>query len=254
MNDKLLYMPCGICHISVVPVRAEASHASEMVTQLLFGELLQVIDRQAKWSYVRLEYDGYEGWVDNKQFVEISDKECRKALRRKTRLAHKWITKLKQKTSDNVFLYIPKGATLSNNHLLQCATSTQRLVHQDVVATAMEYLDVPYLWGGRTPFGIDCSGFTQIVYKLNGIKLFRDASQQALQGELISFLEESIPGDLAFFEDAEGNIIHVGILLGDNRIIHAHGKVRIDRIDHVGIYNKEIRNYSHHLRMMKRVF
>ena len=109
------------------------------------------------------------------------------------------------------------------------------------------------MWGGKSPFGIDCSGFTQMVYKLNGYRLLRDASQQAAQGEALSFIEESEPGDLAFFDNEEGKITHVGIIMADNYIIHAHGKVRIDRLDHSGIFNYELRNHTHKLRVIKRI-
>jgi cell wall-associated NlpC family hydrolase len=122
-----------------------------------------------------------------------------------------------------------------------------------LVETALMYLHAPYLWGGRSPFGIDCSGFVQVVYKFSGIQLPRDAWQQAEKGDLLSFIEESAPGDLAFFDNDEGTIIHVGILLENNRIIHASGKVRIDVIDHQGIYNRDLRAYTHNLRLIKSI-
>ena len=122
-----------------------------------------------------------------------------------------------------------------------------------LINTAFMYLNTPYLWGGKSPFGIDCSGFTQMVYKLCGYKLLRDASQQATQGEVLSFIEESEPGDLAFFDNNDGDIIHVGIIMKDNYIIHAHGKVRIDRIDHSGIYNIDTRRHTHKLRVIKKI-
>jgi cell wall-associated NlpC family hydrolase len=115
------------------------------------------------------------------------------------------------------------------------------------------YLNAPYLWGGKTPFGIDCSGFTQMVYKLNGYHLKRDASQQATEGEPLSFIEESEPGDLAFFDNEEGKIIHVGIIMDNNYIIHSSGKVRIDRLDHLGIYNAETNRHTHKLRVIKKM-
>ena len=123
----------------------------------------------------------------------------------------------------------------------------------NLLKTAFLYLNAPYLWGGKTPFGIDCSGFTQMVYKLNGYKLLRDASQQAIQGEALSFIEESEPGDLAFFDNDEGNIIHVGIMMENNYIIHAWWNVRIDRIDHLGIYNVDNGRHTHKLRVIKKV-
>lgn len=251
---KILYTPYGICHLSVVPVRLEPSDVAEMTTQLLFGDLLQVVEKQEKWSFIRMIFDGTEGWVLNSQFLEISDKDYRKALKKKDKYAHRLVTKLRLKNAENSFLHIPKGATFSYNYLLNTSQSTQKPSNTGIVPTALEYLNAPYLLGGRTPFGIDASGFVQMVYKLNGINLLRTPEKQSKQGELVNFIEEIIPGDLAFFDDDEGNIIHVGILLGNNQIIHSYGKVRIDKLDHIGIFNSEIRNYTHKLRLMRRIF
>ncbi len=120
-------------------------------------------------------------------------------------------------------------------------------------AFAMSFLNMPYLWGGRSPAGIDCSGFTNIVYKLAGIRLRRDAWQQSEQGILINFIDEARPGDLAFFQNEEGKIIHVGIILQQQKIIHASGRVRIDTIDHYGIYDEELKKYTHQLRLIRRM-
>ncbi len=253
MDMKILYMPYGICHLSVVPVRLEPFEGAEMTTQLLFGELLQVIEKQKDWSYVRMIFDGSEGWIFNNQFTEISDKEYRKTFKKKPKYAHKSITKLRLKNAENVFLHIPKGATFSYNYLLKTSQSTQKPASEGIVATALEYLNVPYLSGGKTLFGIDAAALVQMVCKLNGINLLRTAQKQSKQGELISFIEETLPGDLAFFDDDEGQIIHVGMLLGDNKIIHSFGQVRIDKLDHIGIFNAEVRNYTHKLRLMRRV-
>ena len=163
---------------------------------------------------------------------------------------------------NNTLLPIPLGASLSflNHSDINTAQfefeGTKANGIQDkskLINTAFLYLNAPYLWGGKTPFGIDCSGFTQMVYKLNGYNLFRDASQQATQGEALSFIEESEPGDLAFFDNEEGNIIHVGIIMENNYIIHASGKVRIDRLDHLGIFNPETQKHTHKLRVIKKV-
>ena len=116
------------------------------------------------------------------------------------------------------------------------------------------YLNTPYLWGGRTPFGIDCSGFVQMVYRFAGIQLPRDASLQVKGGVSLGFIDEAQPGDLAFFESEEGAIVHVGILTGNRRIIHASGTVRVDPIDHHGIFNMQANGYSHRLRIVKRFF
>ena len=149
------------------------------------------------------------------------------------------------------------GSTISASTFLQHhfegKSISEILPKEHLIETALLYLNTPYLWGGKSPFGIDCSGFTQMVYKLNGYKLLRDASQQATQGEALSFIEESEPGDLAFFDNDEGKITHVGIIMKDNYIIHAHGKVRIDRLDHSGIFNYDVRNHTHKLRVIKRI-
>ena len=138
-------------------------------------------------------------------------------------------------------------------HRFEGAKAEGSLNKSNIVNTALLYLNTPYLWGGKTPFGIDCSGFTQMVYKLNGFNILRDASQQASQGEVLSFIEESSPGDLAFFDNNEGEITHVGIIMEDHRIIHAHGKVRIDLLDQSGIYNLDTKTHSHKLRVIKKI-
>ncbi|MDD4848070.1 MAG: C40 family peptidase, partial [Bacteroidales bacterium] len=124
---------------------------------------------------------------------------------------------------------------------------------ENVIATAKVFLNAPYLWGGKSPFGLDCSGLTQTVFNMNGITLPRDAYLQALEGETVNLIEEALPGDLLFFDNQEGRIIHVGILAHDNTIIHSSGHVRIDPVDHYGIYNKEAQSYSHKLRIIKRI-
>ena len=149
------------------------------------------------------------------------------------------------------------GSVLSAQSLLHHNFDGETLIGQkkknQLIETALLYLNTHYIWGGKTPFGIDCSGFTQMVYRLNGYKLLRDASQQATQGDALSFIEESSPGDLAFFDNNEGDIIHVGIIMENHYIIHAHGKVRIDRLDHSGIYNVDTKTHSHKLRVIKSI-
>jgi cell wall-associated NlpC family hydrolase len=157
---------------------------------------------------------------------------------------------------------IPLGADITfldhthintENYIFEGLKASGITSKQALIQTAYMYMNTPYLWGGKTPFGIDCSGMVQMVYKLNGYNLLRDASQQATQGEALSFIEESEPGDLAFFDNEEGRIIHVGILLEDHHIIHAHGKVRIDRLDHLGIYNVDTQRHTHKLRVIKKI-
>jgi gamma-D-glutamyl-L-lysine dipeptidyl-peptidase len=248
-------MKYGLCHLSIVPLRLEASDASEMVTQVLYGETFKVLEERKKWSRIRLSFDTYEGWIDNKQFVFTSAEEHLELQKNAPKLVSDLVGMLT--TEENQLLALPMGCNVAAapylNHTAECAFVSKIFPKQLIISTALLYLNTPYLWGGKTPFGIDCSGFTQMCYKLNGYKLLRDASQQATQGEPLSFIEESEPGDLAFFDNAEGTIIHVGIIMEDNYIIHAHGKVRIDRIDHTGIFNIEKRQHTHKLRVIKRI-
>ena len=245
-------MKYGLCNLSVVPLRAEASDPSELVSQILYGELFKVLEQRKKWSRIRLLFDGYEGWVDNKQFRLISEEEYLELKKAELVYATDLVDIVT--TEENQLLSIFLGCQVNNcgflKHTFEGKTISKKLPKRQLIDTAVLYLNSPYLWGGKTPFGIDCSGFTQMVYKLNGYKLLRDASQQATQGEALSFIEESEPGDLAFFDNAEGIITHVGIIMEDNYIIHAHGKVRVDR---TGIFNNEARMHTHKLRVIKRI-
>ncbi len=255
-------MQYGICNLSIISLRFEPNDKSEMVSQVLFGEHFKVLEKRSKWSKVRIAFDKYEGWIDNKQYLEISENEYSTIKNHKNHLAGELIDFI---TDENQNLIpIPLGASLPfyDNQQIKIQDKTlkyegvvlsEKTKKEALVQTAFMYLNTPYLWGGKTPFGIDCSGLTQMVYKLCGYRLLRDATQQATQGDVLSFIEESEPGDLAFFDNSEGNIVHVGIIMKDNYIIHAHGKVRIDRIDHSGIYNVETRRHTHKLRVIKKI-
>ena len=248
-------MNYGLCNLSIVPLRSEASDTSEMVSQVIYGDLFKVLEKTNKWVYIQLDFDGYEGWIDPKQYLEISEDEF---LQLKS-LPKKYSSDLVDvvSTSEQELLPITMGSAIEVtdflNHSFEGEYKEGILSNKLLVENAYNYLNSPYLWGGKTPFGIDCSGFTQMVYKMSGYKLLRDASQQATQGDALSFIEESEPGDLAFFDNEEGIITHVGILLKDNYIIHAHGKVRIDQLDHSGIFNLEQKVHTHKLRVIKRI-
>ena len=250
----------GICNLAIIPLRAEPSDRSEIVSQVLFGEHFEIIETRKQWSKIKLHFDNYEGWVDSKQYQIITDSDFKNLSKESIVLNSDLIEYITGK--NNLLIPIPLGASLSFlNHpeinLEEFDFEGSKIEgikpKANLIETAFMYLNAPYLWGGKTPFGIDCSGFTQMVYKLNGYSLARDASQQANQGEALSFIEESEPGDLAFFDNEEGNIIHVGIIMQDNYIIHASGKVRIDRLDHLGIYNAETNRHTHKLRVIKKI-
>ena len=250
----------AICNLSVIPMRSEPSDRSEIVSQILFGEQFEIIEQDKQWSKVKLHFDDYEGWIDSKQYQIIS-KENFELLRKEALILNSDLVEYIS-APNNVLIPITLGASIS--FLNHSEINTQNYEFEglkisgikpksNLIQTAYMYLNAPYLWGGKSVFGIDCSGFTQMVYKLNGYKLLRDASQQSSQGEVLSFIEESEPGDLAFFDNEDGKIIHVGIILENNYIIHASGKVRIDRLDHLGIYNAETNRHTHRLRVIKKI-
>ena len=250
----------GICNLAMIPLRAEASDKSEIVSQVLFGEHFEVLEQQKQWTYIKTQFDQYEGWIDTKQFLTITESNYLQLSSDAIILNADLIEYIL--APSNLLIPIPLGASLSFLNYPEINTIPFDFEgtkisgikpKKNIVSSAFMYLNAPYLWGGKTPFGIDCSGFTQMVYKLNGYKLLRDASQQATQGEALSFIEESEPGDLAFFDNDEGNIIHVGIIMEENYIIHASGKVRIDRLDHLGIYNAETNKHTHKLRVIKKI-
>jgi hypothetical protein len=250
----------AICNLAIIPLRAESSDRSEIVSQILFGEHFEILEKSNQWFKVRLHYDNYEGWIDSKQCQIISEKNYQDLSNEAIILNADLVEYVTNPKS--ILLAIPLGASISfltHNDINKDGFEFEGLKavgikpKSSIVQTAFMYLNAPYLWGGKTPFGIDCSGFTQMVYKLCGYKLLRDASQQATQGDALSFIEESEAGDLAFFDNDEGKIIHVGIIMENNYIIHASGKVRIDRLDHLGIYNAEQNRHTHRLRVIKKI-
>ena len=250
----------GICNLAIVPIRSEASDKSEIVSQLLFGDFFSILEQTPTWIKIGVAYDHNEGWIDSTQFQPITEEQYNTLEKLSPQLNGELIDFITYNTnnlipvplgSDIRFLSIPEINT--HNYQFEGTKISGSKPKSDLLKTAFLYLNAPYLWGGKTPFGIDCSGFTQMVYKLNGYKLLRDASQQATQGEALSFIEESEPGDLAFFDNDEGSIIHVGIMMENNYIIHASGKVRIDRIDHLGIYNVDTGRHTHKLRVIKKL-
>lgn len=234
----------GICNVTVAPVRAENSDKAEIVTEILFGESADILEVNKNWTRIKMHYDGYEGWMDTKQLKPVTEEE----------LAKRKVTIV---TEDFSSVLMNDGKTLlsmgSEVEFQAVASRRSHDLRESIALAAREFLNVPYLWGGKSFFAVDCSGFTQLVYKIHDIKLPRDTYQQAEIGEPLSFVEESQPGDLAFFENPEGKIIHVGIMLENQKIIHASGKVRIDILDSTGIFNKEMNKHTHKLRVIKNV-
>jgi cell wall-associated NlpC family hydrolase len=251
----------SLCNVSVLPIRKEPSHRSEQVTQLLFGEKAEILEvNEQEWAKVRIEWDGYEGWCRFSQLAAVSKKEYHKEA--------KFITT--KNTDKLVFedseMWLPIGSQLMKTKLtIQNQTGKykgKKLAVKDLVLNeenlkkaALQYMNAPYLWGGRTIAGIDCSGLTQMAFRFCNKMILRDASQQAVEGEMVDFLQHARCGDLAFFDNDEGKITHVGLLLDNETIIHATettGRVVIDRIDQGGIISRALKKRTHQLRVVKR--
>lgn len=253
----------GICTHTIVPIRKDPVHQAEIVSQLLFGEVYTIEKKQSDWYYIQCAYDQYNGWIHHLQHTEASEKDFKAVTESTVTIAYETSS---QATSGFESLNLVCGSTLPYYDGLNLRIGKEKYIYngqaipaksisknQAIEKIALRYLHAPYLWGGRSPFGIDCSGFTQLVYKFLSIPLWRDAYLQATQGTALNFLEECEPGDLAFFGNEEGRITHVGIILKEGKIIHASGKVRIDKIDHFGIYNSDSKKYTHQLKSLRRI-
>ena len=251
--------------MSIVPCRKEPSSTSEMVTQLLFGEHYVVKEISSGWVQIETAIDNYPCWISEKQHASITSAQFNFLNQNEVPVSAELVyilSDISNKRSFPVSIgcklpFLSPNSPFQNaqfNYAFdgQVVAPGTKNGPQDLVSSAFLFLNAPYLWGGRGPFGIDCSGFTQLTYRLNGHLLPRDAWQQALLGEPLSFVEEALPGDLAFFDNAEGKITHVGMVIGDGQIIHASGSVRIDRFDHYGIHHTDKKQYTHNLRVIKR--
>jgi gamma-D-glutamyl-L-lysine dipeptidyl-peptidase len=269
MNEKF-----GICQLAIMPLRAEPSGRSEMVSQLLFGECYTVTDANPGWLQVETAHDSYSGWIDQFQHTELEQGSWEIILRNSQFVSQlqavafspEGIGEMQKKTvvlgscfpfyenrwGDDFFrtdrLY-KIDTPVAENVVRQIG---EKLPFRDIRETALLYLNAPYLWGGRSPFGIDCSGLTQMVFRLCGYPLPRDSRQQAEQGISVHFSERQ-PGDLAFFKNQDGKVVHVGMVLEADEIIHASSRVRIDRLDEQGIWCVERSEYSHTFHSLRRI-
>jgi gamma-D-glutamyl-L-lysine dipeptidyl-peptidase len=259
-------MKYAVSSISVIPMRREPSERSEMVSQLLLGECLTILEEKDSWLYVENAFDGYRGWIDSKTITPVSETYYNEYIEHSGyEVSSEICHAIDVNRGDHIL--IPIGASLNyyrdETKEFEIADKKYRITssidvvnHKSsngIIDMAAALLNAPYLWGGRTAFGIDCSGFTQLLYKIIGIKLPRDASQQVNEGQTINFVSEVKAGDLAFFDNDEGAIVHVGILDGNGNIIHSSGKVRKDTFDQQGIFNNRLGKYTHKLRVIKRV-
>lgn len=257
-------MNYGICPLSIAPIRSSSSDAGEMVSQLLFGELVEILEKKGRqWVKIRCHWDNLVGWISATQISPITPSEFETF---NEHFAYN-LELMQAIMANDFFMPITLGAQLPNFDGIRFQLENQSYTFSGqaifpnditpsadfVIRIARRYLHSPALAGGRSPFGIDDSGLIQIIFKIAGIKLPREAAQQVYLGDAVDFVEEARAGDLAFFEDSKGRVSHVGLMLPESKILHTHGKVRIDKIDHFGIFNEEESRYSHKLRVVKRI-
>jgi hypothetical protein len=248
-----------ICENVFVPLRSGPSHKSEMLSQVLFGEMYKILDQAGHWMKVETFFDNYTGWLDmnHLQHSEKKTDACGYVLNRSLLCYKNDKTKIILEAGCEIYNpdFEDKTFTVSNNiYNTGNEFSNLFITTNDTLSdTAMKFLNSPYIWGGRIPSGIDCSGLTQLVYKIHGVPIARDSWKQAEGGSLVSFIDESKPGDLVFFDNELGKISHVGMIISKGLVIHASGIVRIDSIDHQGIFRQDTGKYSHRLRMIKRI-
>jgi len=255
----------GIISIPVVPVRVADSEKAEMSTQLLFGEIIEILEIRDRWTYICNLNDSYIGWISTKMFTPLEDSLYhhilslnRVCLTRPYSIIYNAHSNESMMIPGGSYIYAPRGDDFEIGNEKWSLIEPFSLPEVNVEAykipqLAAQFLNSPYLWGGKSLMGIDCSGLTQIAFAMGGYQLPRDASQQVESGYVVDFLTEARPGDLAFFENDEGKIIHVGILIDSSAIIHASGKVRVDIIDSQGIKQTVNGDYTHRLRLIRRI-
>jgi len=254
----LCTMPNLTTAMGFLPLRREPSERSEMVSQLLFGEWAESTGTAGNWIQLRTLFDGYSGWADKNALIAGDRSESAEAL------VTVPYTRVRAGKTGRIH-YLPAGSVISDysgdsfslageDYIIEREEDLSIPGPQHPFAQTGEQLcSIPYLWGGRSGFGFDCSGLTQFICRLRGYAIPRDAGMQSLVGTTINFVHEALPGDLLFFDNEEGQIVHTGLVINEGMILHASGAVRIDRFDHQGIFHGERKAYSHKLRVIKRI-
>lgn len=254
----------GVCRLSVIPVRKGPTHTSEQVTQLLFGDDYRIIgsNQDVTWYQIEVTADRYQGWIDVKQHHPISQEYFDYLRHAEFKITTDVTSSILYNKSPFMIL-LGSIIPISSSELFKMEEQFafngdsknlgQKRGFDFLQTVARKYLYAPYQWGGKTPFGIDCSGLVQMVFKICGYELPRDSWQQATQGKPVENISQVLPGDLAFFSNHEGKIIHTGIVLNDQKIIHASGLVRIDQLDERGIFDQDKQGYTHQLSHFRRI-
>lgn len=263
-----------VTNCAVTPMRQDPSERSEQVTQLLFGEVCEMLERQSGWAKIRSTMDGQEGWVSFKMVTPVGDEVMEYNVTGVVAKPMAVVTAMETgerhmltigtrlpNYSNGTFEVVGQQYQIDPNYVYELEAIRRldkKAKSEDIVRVAKSLINVPYLWGGKNMMGYDCSGFTQVVYSVFGINILRNAREQITQGEVVSSLAEAQPGDLVFFDHSDRNpkatnISHVGMLISPTEVIHCSGCVHIDKIEDMGIRlaNGEL---THHLVQIKRYF
>jgi hypothetical protein len=253
----------GVCRLSVVPLQAEPRTAVH-VSQLLFGDAYQVLDRSKDklWLHIKIHFDGVEGWINLHHHHSISQDYYNQIINADFKITTDVVANILYKKSPLPIL-MGSVVPISNSELFKMEEQfafngdakalSQKREGEFIRSIALKYLNSPEIVGGKNPFGICAQGFTQMVFKISGYHLPWDLAQQASAGKKVKDASSTKRGDLAFFKNKSGSITHAGIMLEDSKIIHPFGNVRIDLLNDEGVLNADTKVYTHSLAAIRRV-